>query len=221
MTPAARARSGRRWQKAGPPIASASLTSRRSDAWPGGLDWPRTLVARRAERLSPEHLRWRRPETAPQRLHCFVLDVSASMQRGGRLARAKGLLLALLDEAYRRREQVALLCFSAGRVELRIAPGRAARWNESLLGPIAGGGGTLVAPALAQASALMSRAGQGAERWLWLLTDGRFDERPARPHAQRLCIVDLEDARVPLRRASRLAQAWDAHYLHVDDISEV
>ena len=34
------------------------------------------------------------------------------MAASGALARAKGVLLSLMEEAYRRREQVALICFA-------------------------------------------------------------------------------------------------------------
>ena len=48
------------------------------------------------------------------------------MAGSGALARAKGVLLSLMEEAYRRREQVALICFAGTRVELRLPPRKAA-----------------------------------------------------------------------------------------------
>jgi magnesium chelatase subunit ChlD-like protein len=54
------------------------------------------------------------------------------------------------------------------------------------------------------------------QRWLWLLTDGRSSESPARPQAADVaCVVDFEAARLPLHRAQRLAAQWDARYLAV------
>ena len=51
--------------------------------------------------------------------------------------------------------------------------------------------------------------------WLWLLTDGRSREAPARPrHADQVCIIDFDDARVPLDRAGALASDWDAAHVH-------
>ncbi len=184
------------------------------------IDWPRTLVARGAQTLSPAHLRQRAAQPERGRLHVFVLDVSGSMRTEGRLALAKGLLLALLEDAYRRREHVALLCFSAGGVELRLPPGRAGRWNEALLAPIGGGGGTRLAPALQRAAHLLQRSRRSApqrERCLWLLTDGRFNERPPRPEpADQLRVVDLEQGQLRLGRAALLAQAWGAECWPVD-----
>jgi len=46
------------------------------------------------------------------------------MRNDGNLARAKGLLLALMQEAYQRRDHVALLCFAGEVVELRLPPRR-------------------------------------------------------------------------------------------------
>ncbi|MDR0225554.1 MAG: VWA domain-containing protein [Burkholderiaceae bacterium] len=189
------------------------------DAGPatGGWDWPRTLAARGGAALQPAHLR-RRPEP-PQgtRLHCFVLDCSASMAAGGALARAKGVLLALMDEAYRRREQVALLCFAGTRVELRLPPRKAAAWNDDWIAPIGAGGGTPLSVAVAEAGQLLARHGgpaRACEGWLWLLTDGRTRERPARPAAaDQAAVVDFESGRVVLGRARGLAQDWGCRYM--------
>lgn len=184
----------------------------------GGWDWPRTLAARGAAPLALQHLRRQPQRPAAARLHCFVLDCSASMAANGSLARAKGVLLALLDEAYRRRDRVALLCFAGTQVELRLPPRKAAAWNDDWVSPIAGGGGTPLTLAVERAAQLLARScGQGGEGWLWLLTDARCRDTPPRPaqasHAQ---IVDFERGRVRLQRAQVLAQQWGAQYQHAD-----
>lgn len=136
------------------------------------------------------------------------------MVAGGRLARAKGMLLALLESAYLRRESVALLCFGAGRVELRLPPQRASAWSEAWIAPIAGGGGTPLAPAVARADELLARRPE-AQRQLWLLTDGGSPSLPARPAAADVVhVIDFEQRRVPLGRALGLARAWQASYRH-------
>ncbi|RYF67132.1 MAG: VWA domain-containing protein [Comamonadaceae bacterium] len=185
--------------------ASAELATR-------ALDWPRTLVARGAGALEPGHLRHQRAPVPGSVLHCFVLDASASMVAGGRLAQAKGLLLHLLREAYLRRESVALICFGAGRVELRLPPQRAPAWSEAWIAPIPGGGGTPLALAVARAGDLLA-ARPEAQRHLWLLTDGGSPASPARPAAaEEAHIIDFEQRRVPLGRARALARAWGAGY---------
>lgn len=186
-------------------------------------DWTRTLVARGAARLQRRHLRWRAEQAGGGRLHCFLLDVSASMLAHGRLALAKGVVLALAQQAYQRRERVALLCFQAGRVELVIAPGRAGRWPAARVAPIGGGGGTSLVTGLQQAQALLDRERRRARQQaccLWLLTDGRFPERPLRPEAaDEVRVVDFEDGRLRLGRAAELARDWGAEYLLAGDLA--
>ncbi|WP_346776873.1 VWA domain-containing protein [Variovorax sp. RKNM96] len=146
-------------------------------------------------------------------LHCFLLDCSASMRNDGNLARAKGLLLSLMEEAYQRRDHVALLCFAGEVVELRLPPRRASAWNNDWIAPIAAGGGTPLALGVQRADQLLAHSA-ARQRWLWLLTDGRSSESPARPEAADFaCVVDFEAARMPLHRAQQLATRWQARYL--------
>jgi magnesium chelatase subunit ChlD-like protein len=57
------------------------------------------------------------------------------------------------------------------------------------------------------------------ERWLWLLTDGRTPDMPARPiDANRIVIVDFERDAVRLGRCALLARQWDAQYSTADDL---
>ena len=76
------------------------------------------------------------------------------MRDDGNLARAKGLLLSLMQEAYQRRDHVALLCFAGEVVELRLPPRRASAWNDDWVAPIAAGGGTPLALGVQRALAL-------------------------------------------------------------------
>ena len=185
----------------------------------GAWDWPRTFIARGAAPLRAQHLR-RKPVQSPGgRLHCFVLDCSASMATSGALARAKGVLLALMEEAYRHRDHVALVCFAGQRVELRLTPRKAGAWNDAWVAPIAGGGGTPLGRGVDRAAQVLAHANGSAPRqgWLWLLTDGRTREQPTRPaSAQQACIVDFDAGRVALHRARDLADQWQARYLTAD-----
>ncbi|MDO5290444.1 MAG: VWA domain-containing protein [Pseudomonadota bacterium] len=177
------------------------------------MDWPRSLAARGAAPLHARHLRYRTPHPSAAALHCFVLDCSASMLAAGRLARAKGVLAALMAQAYRWRDHVAVIGLDGQGVHLLRPPGRARHAAPRWLPPLGGGGGTPLAQALAQADALLRRHGSGP-RWLWLLTDGRTRDIPPRPaHAQRLCLIDFDTARPPLGRAQALAAQWQAQWL--------
>lgn len=193
------------------------------DGEPQRLDWPRTLVARGAARLQAGHLRHAGAAACGPALHCFVVDVSGSMLQHGQLAEAKGLLLAMMQAAGRRRDDVALLCFAANRVELRMPPGPARTWQPAWVAPIAGGGGTSLAQGMAEADALLALAARRAprqHRCLWLFTDGRSPEQPPRPRAAaELHVVDFERGRIRLGRNAQLAARWAADCIDPDDLA--
>jgi magnesium chelatase subunit ChlD-like protein len=127
--------------------------------------------------LRAEHLRHRPRQARSGALHCLLLDCSASMRNDGNLARAKGLLLALMQEAYQRRDHVALLCFAGDVVELRLPPRRASAWNDDWVAPIGAGGGTPLALGVQRAGQLLA-GNASRQRWLWLLTDGAAAKAP-------------------------------------------
>ena len=191
----------------GAPVAGAAQ---------GPWDWPRTFIARGAEPLAMRHLRRQPVQARGGRLHCFVLDCSASMATSGALARAKGVLLSLMDEAYRHRDHVALVCFAGQQVQLRLPPRKAGAWNDDWVAPIAGGGGTPLSQGVDKAAQVLAQTcGAGPRQgWLWLLTDARTREQPARPQsAQEACVIDFDAGRVALHRARALAAQWQARYL--------
>lgn len=185
------------------------------------LDWPASLRARLLEAgpeagLQPAHLRWRQALAVPQTLHVFALDCSASMASGA-LVRAKGLVLQWMRWAYLQRMPVALLCFGAGQVHWRLAPGRAPRWNAALIEPLGGGGGTPLAQAVHQAWELLARRAQqqGQPACLWLLSDFRSPdvlalEQQRGPQGLSQVLVDCEpaSAKPQFAGAQRLVRAW-------------
>ncbi|WDD94197.1 VWA domain-containing protein [Burkholderia sp. FERM BP-3421] len=178
------------------------------------IAWPATLAARRGERLRAAHLRYRPYAARGGVLHCFLLDCSASMLEGERLARAKGLIVALFERAARRRETVALVCFGGESAEQRFGPAVPRWWNARWLAPVGGGGGTPLARGVAAAQRVLAQAARrqpAQQRWLWVLSDGRSQETPARPtQVDQIVWVDFDDASLRLGRGERLAQAWGA-----------
>jgi magnesium chelatase subunit ChlD-like protein len=176
------------------------------------------LRAKHDSRLETSHIRYRRTQGDAATLHCFVLDCSGSMLTRERLARAKGLLVALFDRAYRERAEVALVCFGGGRAEVRRQPGAAHWWNERWIAPIGGGGSTPITLGLNSAVNVLERAARrkpAQKRWLWLLTDGRTNETPATPHgAHRIVVVDFDEGFAHAGRCETFARAWQAEYVH-------
>jgi magnesium chelatase subunit ChlD-like protein len=149
------------------------------------------------------------------------------MLGGQRLARAKGLLVQLLQLAYQQRAHIALISFAGEQASIRVYPTAARPLNsralQSWLQPIAGGGGTPFAQGVATANALLAQATRrdpAQQRVLWLLTDGRSRELPAAPdHTDRRIVVDCEQQRVALGRCRVLAQQWQAEYRSLEDVS--
>ncbi len=181
------------------------------------IDWLRTLLAKGARPLRRDHLRRRPVPVQLARLHLIVLDTSASMRSGGRLALAKGHALRLIEQAVRAGDDVALLRFGGAQVELLLPPGRARAACATRVGPIAGGGGTPLATALAQADQLLREAARGqageSEAWLWLLTDGRTLEKPAPPRAaDHVVLIDFDPPGRPLGRCDEWARQWGARH---------
>ncbi|CAM2146538.1 vWA domain-containing protein [Paraburkholderia tropica] len=177
-------------------------------------------MAKRGEALRAAHLRYAPRKTGSGALHCFVLDCSASMLARGQLALAKGLLIALFDRARGERVEVALICFGGARAELRFGPAVPRWWNERWIEPVGAGGGTPLEAGLARASQLLERAARRdprRARHLWLFSDGRTTQFPARPaHADHVTVVDCEASALRLGRCRALAQAWDGACIDAD-----
>lgn len=178
------------------------------------IDWVRTLVAKGCQRLGAQHLRhWHDPVRQPV-LHLIALDTSGSMRRGGALEQAKGLAAALITQAKRQGDDVALLGFGGQGVQLLLSPQTARLAAVAHIRPLGGGGGTPLADCMQQAQRLLltrQRQQQGAQSALWLLTDGRSLQVPQRPRlATQAVIVDFDDPLHPVGRCAHWAQTWRA-----------
>lgn len=188
----------------------------------GRVAWLPTLLAKGAQTLQRNHLRYSRPQVAPSGLHLLVLDVSGSMRQGGRLALAKGYAMRLIEQAARVGDDVGVLSFGGAGVAMLVPPGPARAVGAVRVRQCGGGGGTPLAQALAVAEQVFSkRARRGAPQsttWLWLLTDGRTLEQPRAPKgAQHTLILDFENQRHPMGRCATLAAQWGAEHRRVRD----
>lgn len=182
--------------------------------------WPATFAAKRGGPLQRDHLRFRKRAGTPHALHCFVLDCSASMLPHDRLALAKGLIVAYFDRAARERVETALICFGGNGAARRFGPAVPRWWNARWLEPVDGGGGTPLADGIAAAANLLARDARRApdkQRWLWVLSDGRTRETPAKPAAaDHVVFVDFDDGAVRIGRGACLADAWGAQWMTAD-----
>lgn len=154
--------------------------------------------------VRPEDLRWRLHRPRLGRLVVFLVDSSGSMGRR-RLGQAKGAVLSLLEQAYRKRDQVAVILAGGQTVRLLLAPTRALDQARRALTAVPAGGATPLAGGLLLARDLARRAHtrEGRPCLLLLLTDGRANQ----PHDPgREPGAELKDC-ARLLRLSRLPAA--------------
>ncbi|RDI73593.1 von Willebrand factor type A domain-containing protein [Gaiella occulta] len=207
---------GRRARAGGP---SAGMIDSRP-APPGSDDL--AIVATLREQLAHgragslhEHVRSGREGV----LLCLVVDASGSMGARRRLARVKGALLALLRDAYARRDRVAIIAFRDGGAQIIVEPGAPVERAAAAIRELAAGGRTPLASGLLAAERLIRRehARDPARRAIAVvLTDGRVpDDRGEVRRASLLLgraasavhVIDSEDGPVRLGLAGALAAA--------------
>lgn len=122
-------------------------------------------------RLSPGDLRHRLRKSRSGRLQLIVLDASGSMARDA-IRRAKGVALAMLDQAYIERCSVAVVVARGRSAYLALPPTRSTRRVAECLRRLPAGGGTPLASAYLLAARLAERFDLPSVKVL-ILTDQR------------------------------------------------
>lgn len=235
-----------RWRGAAPRRVTASGQVRvYRSGW--ALSWSATL---RAAALRPagrhpsdgrvvlvgDDLRGRPREGPAGCLLLFVLDTSGSMAAWQRMRQTKAAVLALLLQAYQRRDRVALLGFRGTGAELVLPPTRGLRAARQALEELPVGGATPLAHGLAAASRLVRGQQRRQPRrpvWTVLLTDGRtnvplatadpWHDALAQARTLAACgpeclVVDTEVGWPRFGRAGRLAEALAAPCLSLEAV---
>jgi magnesium chelatase subunit D len=186
-----------------------------ADPGPRGAASRAPSEPRRAGAALREHVRAGREGV----LLCLVVDASGSMGARKRLARVKGALLAVIRDAYARRDRVAVVAFRDGGAHLLVAPGAPLERAAAAVRELPAGGRTPLAAGLDAAERLLRRERVKDPRRravAIVLTDGRVADRDgeARAAAARLGraaaavhVVDTEDGPVRLGLAAELASA--------------
>lgn len=174
--------------------------------------------------LRGDDLRFRRQCQPAGRLLLFVVDASGSMAAWRRMRETKAAILALLLQAYRQRDRIALLTFSGTGSRLVLPPTRGLAAPRRALEELAVGGATPLAHGLSAACRLLEQQQrrQNLPIWTVLLSDGRANvtlhsDDPwtdALHEARRLAavsdfrtVIDTETGWPRLGRAAPLAQA--------------
>lgn len=144
------------------------------------------------------------------RLILFVVDASGSVGSLDRMSEAKAAVLALLGEAYQKRDRVGLIAFHGTKAEVLLPPTNSVELASRLLQTLPTGGKTPLAAALV--STHLTVRGElardpGLTPWIVLMTDGR----PNIPLS-----ADVDPWREVLSLADRMAQDPRLRFLLVD-----
>jgi len=171
----------------------------------------------------------------------FVVDASGSMGALQRMAAAKGMILAFLRDAYRRRDRVGMVTFRGARAELVLPPTSSVELAERRLRELPTGGRTPLAHGLALAAETLcqnTRSDSSVIPLLIVLSDGRAnvplsgaagnalaDTRAVAATIARRgwasVVVDTEAGRTRLGLAHELSDALGARYIRLDEMSDM
>jgi magnesium chelatase subunit D len=165
----------------------------------------------------------------------FLLDTSGSMAAWQRMRQTKAAVLALLTQAYRQRDRIALLAFHDSAVDLVLPPRRGIGLAREALEALPAGGTTPLAAGLAACRRLIRSENRKDPRvpiWTILLTDGRANAaaagdpwQEALREARRLAlaaphclVVDTETGCPRFGRARELAHVLGAEHLPLEEV---
>ncbi len=170
----------------------------------------------------------------------LAVDASGSMGADRRMEAAKGAVLSLLLDAYQRRDKVALVTFGGETADVALKPTSSVEVARARLTELPTGGRTPLAAGIRAALDVATAPGRSAthQPLLVLITDGRAtsagsaasvgtDPVTAAHHAAdavrrrgvTAVVIDAEDGPTRLGLARDLAQAMNARYLTLPELS--
>ncbi len=179
--------------------------------------------------VRPCDLRQNLREGREGNLILFVVDASGSMAARQRMSAVKGAVLSLLNDAYQRRDKVALISFRKEEAQILLPPTSSVELAASRLRDLPTGGRTPLAAGIEEAAEVLKRESlRDRERrpLLVLLTDGRATTGPnPMAAAERLrtlgatsFVVDTEEGYVRLGMAGGVAEAMGARCLRLEEL---
>jgi magnesium chelatase subunit D len=172
-------------------------------------------------------------EARTANLVVLCVDASGSMGAGSRIEAAKGAALALLLDAYQRRDRVALVTFAGEEAQVALRPTGSVEVAQARLADLPTGGRTPLGPGLRAAlEVVRTAAHRDPDRRpvIVVVTDGRATA-PGDATAVALdaateiaaagieaLVVDAETGDVRLGLARQLAETMGAHYTALPDL---
>jgi magnesium chelatase subunit D len=179
--------------------------------------------------VRPGDLRENVREGREGNLILFLVDASGSMAARKRMSAVKGAILSLLNDAYQRRDKVALISFRQQEARILLPPTSSVELAAPRLEELPTGGRTPLAAGLEKAAEVLKREGlRDRERrpLLVLLTDGRVTTGPdpwtaaarLRSLGTTSFVVDTEEGYVRLGMAGELAGVIGARCLRLEEL---
>lgn len=165
----------------------------------------------------------------------FIVDASGSMAAGKRMEAVKGSVLNLLQDAYQKRNMVAVIAFRGVEASVLLEPTRSTEQAEQALEMLPTGGRTPLPHALQLAEKMLASfvKGDHAQPFLVILSDGKANVplpgaggdawRQSLQLAGNLkypaLVLDSESGYVRYGKARELAAALGAEYLSLHELS--
>jgi magnesium chelatase subunit D len=179
--------------------------------------------------VRPNDLRQNVREGREGNLILFLVDASGSMAARKRMSAVKGAVLSLLNDAYQRRDKVALISFRGEGAQILLPPTSSVELAVSRLQNLPSGGRTPLTAGIEKTAEVLKRENlRDRERrpLLVLLTDGRATEGSdpvaaavrLRSLGPTSFVVDTEEGYVRLGMAGELAGAMGARCLRLEEL---
>ena len=168
----------------------------------------------------------------------FVVDASGSMGARERMRAVKGAVFAMLQDAYQKRDQVAMIAFRRATAEVLLPVTRSVDLAQKCLALLPTGGKTPLAEGLDQAMLLLhnlQRREKHVRPVLVLITDGRANSSTAGQDAVGEAmtvakkigaagfpsvVIDTETDFISLGVAQKVAAEMGATYYHLAELSD-
>lgn len=165
----------------------------------------------------------------------FVVDASGSMAAGKRMEAVKGSVMSLLEDAYQKRNMVAVIAFRGVEASVLLEPTRSTELAEQALEKLPTGGRTPLPHALQLAENMLAALAKNnsIQPFLVILSDGKANVplaggggdawRQSLQLAENLkypaLVLDTESGYVRYGKARELAAALGGEYLSLQALS--